>query len=289
MQRLKTFNLATKAAADSKSGTLYTFRANDGEVDRYQDRVSVSGWKLDAYNANPVVLYQHDECAGLESGAPILPIGKGLAYVDGDALMVDIQFDQDDEFARKVEAKVAGGFLNAVSVRYVMQDFKQNELGGYDSLSQELLEISVVVVPGNQRALRVKGLEADAAAERMADLVTARVLAALAAKDASEAAADVPSEGLPLDVAPVEAAKAGGAVIKCGACEWQTSVPACPECGGEVTAWEAEPSEQPAQETSAAEAAAPEASKPAAEQTPNLEELARELAALTLSHLKEQA
>jgi phage head maturation protease len=288
MQRLKTFNLATKAAADSKSGTLYTFRANDGEVDRYQDRVSVSGWKLDAYNANPVVLYQHDEGAGLESGAPILPIGKGLAYVDGDALMVDIQFDQDDEFARKVEAKVAGGFLNAVSVRYVMQDFKQNELGGYDSLAQELLEISVVVVPGNQRALRVKGFDTDAA-ERMADLVTARVLAALAARDASEDEADVPPESVPLDVAPVEGKQAGGAVIKCGSCDWQQVVPACPECGGEVTAWEAEPSEQPAEESSAAEAAAPETSEPAAEKSPNLEELARELAALTLSQLKEKA
>ncbi|WP_254360968.1 hypothetical protein [Corallococcus exiguus] len=80
--------------------------------------MSVQGWRLDAYAANPVVLYMHDDGSGGLFGAgrtDILPIGKGRAYVQGDALLVDIEFDQDDEFARRVESKVEKGILNAVS------------------------------------------------------------------------------------------------------------------------------------------------------------------------------
>lgn len=149
---------------------VYTFRANDGEPDRYQDRLSVRGWDLEAFNANPVILYMHDEGAGGPLGlAPkTLPIGKGRAYVKGDALMVDIEFDQDDEFAKRVEAKVEGGFLNAVSVRYIMLDFKANELGGFDCAEQELLEISIVTIPGNQRALRAKAAAESGGTTRLA-------------------------------------------------------------------------------------------------------------------------
>ncbi|QDE98310.1 hypothetical protein [Myxococcus xanthus] len=71
---------------------LHTFRANDGDFDRYNDRLSVSGWMLDAFNANPVVLYNHDDGSGGFFGTgrkDVLPIGKGRAYVQGDALLVD--------------------------------------------------------------------------------------------------------------------------------------------------------------------------------------------------------
>lgn len=137
---------------------VYKFRANDGEPDRFNDRLSVRGWQLDSFNANPVILYMHDEGSGGPLGlAPkLLPIGKGRAYVSGAALMVEIEFDQNDEFARKVESKVEGGFLNAVSVRYLMLDYEPNDLGGIDSHRHELLEISVVTIPGNQRAVRAK-------------------------------------------------------------------------------------------------------------------------------------
>ncbi|WP_395844345.1 hypothetical protein [Archangium violaceum] len=46
--------------------------------------------------------------------------------------MIDIVFDDEDDFARKVERKVAKGILNAVSVRYLMLPgpYRQNERGG---------------------------------------------------------------------------------------------------------------------------------------------------------------
>jgi phage head maturation protease len=132
----------------------------------------VKGWKLDAFNANPVILLNHDDGSGGFLGMgrkDVLPIGKGRAYVEGEALMVDIEFDQKDDLAKRVEQKVADGFLNAVSVRYLLQEgkFKSNDLGGIDSDEQELLEISLVNIPGNQRAVRVKELaDAEAAVRR---------------------------------------------------------------------------------------------------------------------------
>jgi HK97 family phage major capsid protein/HK97 family phage prohead protease len=171
VSRSKAFRLerVKSASPDEGKPKAYKFRANDGDWDRYQDRLSVAGWQLDAFNANPVILYNHDAGDGGWLGLArkdVLPIGRGRAYVEGDALMVDIEFDQDDEFARKVESKVEKGILNAVSVRYVMKRYHENERGGYDCDEQELLEISVVTIPGNQRAVRVKSLDDLSSEER---------------------------------------------------------------------------------------------------------------------------
>lgn len=177
---------APEAAAGPK---VYKFIANDARFDRYNDRNKVEGWKLDNFNANPVILFNHDDGSGgmFAPPTPTLPIGKGFAYVESDALMVDIEFDQDDEFARRVESKVEKGILNAVSVRYRLTPgkYKENERGGIDSDEQELLEISVVNLPGHQGALRVKALEADERAafvgeiaKAVADLLDARAKSA---------------------------------------------------------------------------------------------------------------
>lgn len=156
--------------------TVYKFRANDGEFDRYNDRLNIKGWKLDDFNANPVIFYNHDSGLGLCDDRKTLPIGKARAYVEGDALMVDIEFDQDDEFAKAVESKVAKGILNAVSVGYRMVEgkYRENEKSGWDCDEQELLEISVVTIPGNQRALRIKA--AQDARQKFADDIIERAV-----------------------------------------------------------------------------------------------------------------
>lgn len=192
LQRTRGFRVErVKSDSDprEKGSTTYTFRANDGEFDRYQDRLSVKGWDLRSFNANPVILYNHDAGDGGFLGLgrkDVLPIGKGRAYVQGDALYVDVQFDQTDEFAKRVESKVEQGILNAVSVRYTIPDgaYTENEKGGLDSTAQELLEISIVTIPGNQRALRVKGSDGldpkslvEQVASRAAEIFTERLRA----------------------------------------------------------------------------------------------------------------
>ncbi|ABF88493.1 putative phage prohead protease [Myxococcus xanthus DK 1622] len=176
---------ATLSAVESIGGRrVFKFKASDGDFDRYSDRLNVKGWRVDGYNANGVVLYNHDDgaSASLTGAEPQLPIGKGRVYVEGDALMVDIEFDDEDEFAKKVERKVSKGILNAVSVRYLMLpgQYRQNERGGYDCDAQELLEVSVVTIPGNSRAVRSKSL--DEAPEDIVERIAARVVELLDAR-----------------------------------------------------------------------------------------------------------
>ncbi|TQF14241.1 primosomal replication protein N [Myxococcus llanfairpwllgwyngyllgogerychwyrndrobwllllantysiliogogogochensis] len=176
---------ATLSVVESIGGRrIYKFRASDGDFDRYSDRLNVKGWRVDGYNANGVVLFNHDDGAeAASSGAePQLPIGKGRVYVEGDALMVDVEFDDEDEFAKKVERKVAKGILNAVSVRYLMLpgQYRQNERGGYDCDAQELLEVSVVTIPGNARAVRAKSFEDEG--EDIVERIAARVVELLDAR-----------------------------------------------------------------------------------------------------------
>ncbi|TQF13729.1 primosomal replication protein N [Myxococcus llanfairpwllgwyngyllgogerychwyrndrobwllllantysiliogogogochensis] len=176
---------ATLSAVESIGGRrVYKFRASDGDFDRYSDRLSVKGWRVDGYNANGVVLFNHDDGAEAASAGaePQLPIGKGRVYVEGDALMVDVEFDDEDEFAKRVERKVAKGILNAVSVRYLMLpgQYRQNERGGYDCDAQELLEVSIVTIPGNARAVRAKSFEDEG--EDVVERIAARVVELLDAR-----------------------------------------------------------------------------------------------------------
>ncbi|QDE98673.1 HK97 family phage prohead protease [Myxococcus xanthus] len=176
---------ATLSAVESIGGRrVFKFKASDGDFDRYSDRLNVKGWRVDGYNANGVVLYNHDDgaSASLTGAEPQLPIGKGRVYVEGDALMVDVEFDDEDEFAKKVERKVSKGILNAVSVRYLMLpgQYRQNERGGYDCDAQELLEVSVVTIPGNSRAVRSKSL--DEAPDDLVERIATRVVELLDAR-----------------------------------------------------------------------------------------------------------
>ncbi|QDE69812.1 primosomal replication protein N [Myxococcus xanthus] len=176
---------ATLSAVESIGGRrVFKFKASDGDFDRYSDRLNVKGWRVDGYNANGVVLYNHDDgaSAAMTGAEPQLPIGKGRVYVEGDALMVDIEFDDEDEFAKKVERKVSKGILNAVSVRYLMLpgQYRQNARGGYDCDAQELLEVSVVTIPGNSRAVRSKSL--DEAPDDLVERIATRVVELLDAR-----------------------------------------------------------------------------------------------------------
>lgn len=162
----------------------FLFRANDGDFDRYNDRNKVSGWLLANYNANPIVLLNHDDGSGgfFDPPRPVMPIGKARAYTTPDALMAEIEFDQGDPLALDAQRKVEQGFLNAVSVRYRLTSgkYRENERGGYDSDEQELLEISLVNLPGNQRAVRVKSLD------EQIEAVVERVLTRLEARAAEK-------------------------------------------------------------------------------------------------------
>ncbi len=127
----------------------FPFVLSTSAEDRQRDVINQSGWKLDNYRRNSVVLFGHD--------ASQLPVARASAiYVAGDKLKAVDRFSSDFEFARTVATLYSKGFLNAVSVGFRPLKWQWNEdRGGFaaDFEEQELLEHSCVPVPAHQDAL----------------------------------------------------------------------------------------------------------------------------------------
>lgn len=121
--------------------------------------LQMAGADLERYQANPVVMYGH-EYWGRES----LPIGRAdNVRVDGKALRADILFDLEDDFARSVDRKIRGRFLNAVSIGFGAYNIDWDT--GVPE-RWELYEISVVPLP----------MDPDAVADPDRSLALARAL-----------------------------------------------------------------------------------------------------------------
>lgn len=125
------------------------FVISTASVDRQNDTVSQTGWRLDRYLLNPVVLFGHNYRG--------LPVGRCTALaVDGDKLMAEVEFMPAavSAFADEVFRIVKWGGLNATSVGFRPIKWAFNEeRGGFDFIEQELLEFSIVSVPANPEAL----------------------------------------------------------------------------------------------------------------------------------------
>jgi hypothetical protein len=132
-----------------------TFTASSETVNRYGFRLRNSGWKLDNFNLNPVILYQH------MSHVP--PIGRGRASRRDGQLVAAITFDRDDPFAAAIERKYRSGVMHAVSVGFDFVDQRGGPLKNWWTLTAEqiekdayydLAEISAVAVPADPGAVR---------------------------------------------------------------------------------------------------------------------------------------
>ena len=179
-----------KAEGDERK---VTFVASDSTRDSAGTVLNQDGWDLDRFNKNGVIGYQHKVYGSwADTDNPDNVIGKGRAYVEGGKLMVDVDFEPKEinELAEKVYQKILFGSLKAVSVGFLpvgdghWGEGEESRKGAtptwyYDG--QELLEVSVVNIPANPNAVRVKGQ--DSSEEEMR---------ALLGKEEPEA----PSEGI---------------------------------------------------------------------------------------------
>lgn len=137
----------TERADDSRPGDAIRFIASTSDVVRDGMIVEAAGWQLDNFKRNPVFLWAHNYFEP--------PIGtvKSIA-IDGDNLIADVVFDQDDPEALRIERKYRNGILNAVSVGFNVIDYQPSQ--GQDApraTKAELLEISGVPVPADPNAL----------------------------------------------------------------------------------------------------------------------------------------
>jgi len=169
MNELRT--LTVKAATQGER--IIRFIASDESLDRDGDIVTATGWKLDNYLKNPVVLYGHDYSE--------LPVGKAenvLIDTAARQLVIDVKFPTVEElstgepsehalFVDSVYNLAKLGLLNAVSVgfRGIKVDPITDEAGHYTGrhfIEQELMELSIVPVPANANAVAImRGAKVD--------------------------------------------------------------------------------------------------------------------------------
>lgn len=134
--------VAFKKAEDGKTYTM-TFSTSD--EDRHGDVVEQE-WDLKWFKKNPVLIDSHN----YDSITHI--IGKVLNIGADKALSGEIEFATMNPKGALAQAMVDGGFLNASSVGFIPKEF--DDKGRI--LKSELLEISMVSVPANPRALLEK-------------------------------------------------------------------------------------------------------------------------------------
>ena len=145
----------TYTEAEGKKSLKASFVISTDTIDRQGEIVDQDGWEFANYMKNPVVLDTHryesiDDVVGKVVGQPRR---KGNGWI------VDMEF-ADTPKGRLAQELVANGFINTVSVGFrSMQRRPEGKLTRH--IKMELLEVSLVAVPANPEALRVKGVQPD--------------------------------------------------------------------------------------------------------------------------------
>ncbi|MGW4030755.1 hypothetical protein ACWEFL_15785 [Streptomyces sp. NPDC004838] len=137
---------------DEAGKPLTIFAATEG---RKKDglNLTMAGARLERFQANPVLGYGHSYW-----GREGLPIGRSdKTWIDGSALKMDIVFDQDDDFARKVERKYRKRIMNAFSIGFDVWNI------GEDGVPEgwELFEVSAVPLPMDPNAIVESGRDGE--------------------------------------------------------------------------------------------------------------------------------
>ena len=134
---------------------------SDESVDRYNTTFRAAGWETGNFEKNPVLLWCHD--------ASKLPLGRATIIRGKTDLRADVEFfgPELNPDADRVLRMIDAGVL-AVSHRFEPLEYsynldrEQHGDGWYppiDYTRQELLEVSIVTVPGNANALPLRDLK----------------------------------------------------------------------------------------------------------------------------------
>jgi hypothetical protein len=129
------------------------------KVNSYGFRLLTSGVKLERFNNNPVMLYNHNLGAYHDK----LPIGRWKDIgIEGANLVAHDDIDREDDFASEVGRKVDKGYLKAASVGFEILEMSSDP---EDMVAGQTLptvtswapfEASIVDIPSNDEALVLK-------------------------------------------------------------------------------------------------------------------------------------
>lgn len=134
------------------------FLISNESVDSYKTVFKSSGWELDAYRANPLVLYNHNRW----SSDPDVIIGTSEIRQEGTDLIAVVTFEsaEDNELADKVWRKVKNGTLRMASIGAIVEKghYGDEKLGENPDVvyftKQRLVEWSVVPFGSNPDAVK---------------------------------------------------------------------------------------------------------------------------------------
>lgn len=131
-------------------------------VNCYGTRIKTDGIATEQYEKNPVLLWMHRR--GYEGDS--MPIGRiENLRRDGGRLIGTPVFDQEDDFAKKVERKWEAGYLKAASAGLEILETSDDPgmiLAGQTRetvIRCKLVEVSIVDIGGNDEALQLMGAE----------------------------------------------------------------------------------------------------------------------------------
>jgi HK97 family phage prohead protease len=148
---------------------MMDFIASDNTVDRYNEVIDQAGWQMDNFRANPVI----PDCHDYSSISRIL--GRAVMCDVKDGRLVNrVEFCLDNPMGNLAYKMATGGFIKSQSVGFIPLEWQNGngkEQPDRTYTKQELLEISLVVVPANPGA--TVGLALKSGAIERADLLSA--------------------------------------------------------------------------------------------------------------------
>lgn len=192
-----------KASSIDEKNFTATFILSTEDIDRHGDIVDQESWNLKHFEENPVLLEQHK---GREYSIGRFtklyfepdPNNVGKQMLVGDVVFAVKEYDR----AKIAFALVKGGFMRTVSVGFIPRDVDYDEdRDAYVLKMCELVEVSLVSVPSNRRALvkmKMKELGLDADVDKYFDEADEKVknfkAKEEAKKDAKQKAIEVKEE-----------------------------------------------------------------------------------------------
>lgn len=146
-------------ALKPESDNLYSFTLFTDQQNRHGNVLVPQGMDYEAYKSNPVVLFMHQQIE--------LPIARvSNLTTKKSSVESNLEFDLEDPIATQVKGKYDRGFMNALSVGFMVNEYEfLNEDDSDDDIfsllfaprrftQTELFETSAVTVPADGTAVR---------------------------------------------------------------------------------------------------------------------------------------
>lgn len=136
-----------------------TFVLTDESINSYGFWLPMSGAQIEQFKANPIMLWMHNR-SWRGTADEVLPLGIWVNIrIEKGQLLADAEFDEDDEFARRIAKKVEKGILRMASVGIVALEWSEDPKAMKPGQTRptvtkwKVREASIVDIGSNDNAL----------------------------------------------------------------------------------------------------------------------------------------